>query len=170
MVHKFHVQGKLYSHTISKYKLALTSAQTMTNIEVLRHRNRSCCSLVLAPIRSQCVTCDAGTSCTKCCTCQPCTRGRPKKASTVQETPHGLNPERRATCTSRFAAEPASELDTMNEGTSNYASSQVHICQVLKLMGCDEHENSVRTLPSIEIRRQLEWASDREIDHASMRK
>ena len=72
------------------------------------------------------------------------TRGRPKKASAVQETPHRLNPERRATCTSRFSAEPASELDTMNEGTSNYASSQVHICQVLKLIDCDEHENSVR--------------------------
>ena len=57
----------------------------------------------------------------------------------------------------------------MNEGTRNYASSQVHICQVLKLMGCDEHENSVRTLLSIEIRRQVEWASDREIENASMR-
>ena len=115
-----------------------------------------------------CDKCYAGTSCTKCCTCQPHTRGRPKKASAVQETPHRLNPERCATCTLRFAAETASELDTMNEGTSNYASSQVHICQVLKLMGCDEHENSVRTLPSIEIRRQVEWASDREIDHSSM--
>ena len=68
-------------------------------------------------------------------------------------TPYGWSPEegyraeRLATCTSRFAAEPASELDTMNEGTSNYESSQVHICQVLKLMGCDEHEDSVRTLP-----------------------
>lgn len=117
-----------------------------------------------------CDKCDAGTSCTKCCTCQPRTRGRPKKASTVQETPHRLNPKRRATCTSRFAAEPpASELDTvMNDVSSNYASSQLHICQVLKLMGCDEHESSVRTLPSIEIRRHVECASDREIDHASM--
>ena len=88
-----------------------------------------------------CDKCDAGTSCTKCCTCQPRTRGCPKKASAVQETPHRLNPERRATCTSRFAAEPASELDTMNEGSSNYASSQIHICQVLKLMDCDEYEH-----------------------------
>ena len=63
-----------------------------------------------------------------------------KKASAVQETPHRLNHEQRATCSSHFATEPASELDTMNEGTSNNASSQVHICQVLKLiMGCDEH-------------------------------
>ena len=88
----------------------------------------------------------------------------------MQETPHRLNPERHATCTSHFAAEPASELDTMNEGTSNYASSHVHISQVLKLMGCDEHKNCVRTLPSIEIRRQVIWASDREMDHASMTK
>ena len=111
--------------------------------------------------KTVCDKCDAGTSCTECCTCQP---RRPKKASAEQETPHRLHPERCATCTSRFAAEPASKLDTMNEGTSNYASSQVHICQVLKLIGCDEHINSVQTLPSW----QVEWASDKEIDHASM--
>ena len=57
----------------------------------------------------------------------------------------------------------------MNEASSNYASStQIHICHVLKTMGCDEYEKSVRTLPSIEIRRQVECASDKEIDHASM--
>ena len=115
-----------------------------------------------------CDKCDAGTSCTKFFTCQPRTRGRPKKASTTQETLHRLNPERRATCTSRFAAEPASELDTTNEGSSNYVSSQIHKCHD-KGNGCEEHEKSVRTLPrpSIEIRWQVECASDRGIDHSS---
>ncbi|KAL5496895.1 hypothetical protein EMCRGX_G013267 [Ephydatia muelleri] len=118
-----------------------------------------------------CDKCDAGTNCTKCCTCQPRTRGRPKKVSAVQETPQAqrLNPKRLATCTLHSAAEPDSDLDTArNEESSNDASSQERIRQVLKLMGCDEYESCVRTLPSIEIRRHAECASDKEIDHASM--
>ena len=82
----------------------------------------ACSSIHKKPV---CDKCDARTSCTKCCTCQPRTRGRPK-------------------------------------------STQIHICHVLKTMGCDEYEKSVRTLPSIEIRRQVECASDKEIDQASI--
>ena len=89
----------------------------------------------------------------------------------MQETPQAqrLNPKRLATCTLRSAAEPDSDLDTAsNEESSNDASSQERIRQVLKLMGCDEYESCVRTLPSIEIRRHAECVSDRETDHASM--
>ena len=39
--------------------------------------------------------CDAGTNCTKCCPCQPRTRGRPRK-SDESETPYRINPEREA--------------------------------------------------------------------------
>ena len=125
--------------------------------------------------------CDAGTGCTKCCLCQTRLRGRPKKVSVVQETPHRSNPERHAAIGVSFVAEPisiAAEIDT-TEGPSNCTSSQKHILEVLKLMGCDEHKRSVRSLPHIEIRRQVKpeiiyilslvkHALGSEIDNASM--
>ena len=117
-----------------------------------------------------CDKCDAGTSCTKCCPCQPRLRGRPKKVSVVQETPHRSNPERRAATGMSFVDEPISipaEIDT-TEGPSNYTSSQKHILDVLKLMGCDEHKRSVRSLPHVEMRRQVTRAMDSEIDNACM--
>ena len=137
-------------------------------VTTCKQMSLACSSTHKKPV---CDKCDAGTNCTKCCTCQPRTRGRPKKVSAVQETPQAqrLNPKRLATCTLHSAAEPDSDLDTArNEESSNDASSQERICQVLKLMGCDEYESCVRTLPSIEIRRHAECASDKEIDHASM--
>ena len=76
-------------------------------------------------------------------------RGRPKKVSVMQETPHRSNPERRATTSMNFVAEPisiAAELNTttvqQDDGLSNYTSSQIHTrsCGTLKVMGCDEHE------------------------------
>ena len=103
-----------------------------------------------------CDKCDAGTDCTS--TCQPCTRGCLKKASAVQETRHWLNFKRRATytCRSCFTIVLTSQLDTMKEGSSNHASSQIQISQILKLIGCDEYKNSVQTLPSNKIRRRVE--------------
>ena len=115
-----------------------------------------------------CDKCDAGTGCTKCCPCQPRLRGRTKKVHVVQETPQ--NPERHAATGISFVAEPisiAAEIDT-TEGPSNYTSSQKHILEVLKLMGCDEHKRSVRSLPHIDIRRQVKHAMGSEIDNASM--
>ena len=44
-----------------------------------------------------CYRCNAGTNCTKCCLCQPRTRGRPRKLD-ESETPHRVNPEREARC------------------------------------------------------------------------
>ena len=117
-----------------------------------------------------CDKCDAGTGCTKCCLCQTRLRGCPKKVSVVQETPHRSNPERHAATGVSFVAEPisiAAEIDT-TEGRSNYTSSQKKILEVLKLMGCDEHKRSVRSLPHIEIRRQVKHAMGSEIDNASM--
>ena len=117
-----------------------------------------------------CDKCDAGTGCTKCCACQPRLRGRPKKVSVVQETPHRSNPEHHTTTGISFVAEPisiAAEIDA-TEGPSNYTSSHKHILEVLKLMGCDEHKRSVRSLPHIEIRRQVKHAMGSEIDNASM--
>ena len=101
-------------------------------------------------------------------------RGRPKKVSVVQETPHRSNPERRAATSMCFVAEPisiAAELDTtvqQDDGPSNYTSSQKHILAILKLMGCDEHERSVRSLPNVEVRRQVKRAIESEIDNHSM--
>ena len=117
-----------------------------------------------------CDKCDAGTGCTKCCLCQPRLRGRPKKVSVVHETPHRSNPARRAATGISFVAEPiliAAEIDT-TEGPSNYTSPQKHTLEVLKLMGCDEHKRSVRSLPHIEIRRQVKHAMSSEIGNASM--
>ena len=145
MAQQFYVQSKLCSHTKKKktYRHYLFPDRNVTSLQSIM--SLACSSIHKKPV---CDKCDAGTSCTKCCTCQPRTRGRPKKASAEQETPHRLNPERRASCTSHFVAEPTSELDTMNEASSNYASStQIHICHVLKTMGCDEYEKSIRTLP-----------------------
>ena len=93
-----------------------------------------------------------------------------KKVSVVQETPHRSNPERRAATEMSFVDEPISipaEIDT-TEGPSNYTSSQKHILDVLKLMGCDEHKRSVRSLPHVEMRRQVTRAMDSEIDNACM--
>ena len=109
-----------------------------------------------------CDKCDARTSCTKCCPCQPRLRGCPKKVSVVQETLHRSNPERRAATGMSFVDEPISipaEIDT-TEGPSNYTSSQKHILDVLKRMGCDEHKRSVRLLPHVEMRRQVKRAID----------
>ena len=49
---------------------------------------------------------------------------------------------------------------------SNYGSSQAHILSVFKLMGCD-CESSVRRLPCLDIRRQVVYAGNDEIDCAS---
>ena len=120
-----------------------------------------------------CDQCDAGTNCVKCCMCQPCTtRGRPKKESESEPTepsPHvqRVNPERaaRAHHDSNVAAETPAKEDG-----SRVSSSQAHILAVLELMGCKEHESSVRRLPHIDNRCHVLHASETEIDATAMQR
>ena len=96
-----------------------------------------------------CDLCEAGTNCVKCCMCQPHTRGRPRKESesepsqsvSTQPSPQRVNPER-ATKVHKDSI-VAAETPAKEDG-GQVSSSQVHILDVLELMGCGkEHESSV---------------------------
>ena len=118
-----------------------------------------------------CDRCDAGTNCTKCCPCQPRTRGRPRK-SDESETPYRINPEREARVHSADvsvgkAVEDCSE-PTCSTHTYCHASSQAHIIEILECMGCEDYNSSVRKLPHVDVRQQVLYATNDEIDAAGM--
>ena len=85
---------------------------------------------------------DAGTNCTKCCPCQPRTRGCPRK-SDESETPHRINPERearvhifaRGTDVSAGMAVEDCSGPTCSTHTYRHASSQAHIIEILECNG-----------------------------------
>ena len=117
--------------------------------------------------------CDAGTNCTKCCPCQPQTRGRPRK-SDESETPYRINPEREARVHSArgtdvsvgMAVEDCSG-PTCSSHTYRHVSSQAHI-EILDCMGCEDYDSSVRRLPHVDVRQQVLYVTNDEIDTAGM--
>ena len=118
-----------------------------------------------------CDRCDAGTNCTKCCPCQPRTRGHPRK-SDESETPYRINPEREARVHSAdvsvgMAVEDCSE-PTCSTHPYRYASSQAHIIEILECMGCEDYDSSVRRLSHVDVRQQVLYATNDEIDAAGI--
>ena len=118
-----------------------------------------------------CDRCNAGKICTKCCPCQPRTRGRSRK-SDESETPYRINPEREARVHSAdvsvgMAVEDCSE-PTCSTHTYRHASSQAHIIEILECMGCEDYDSSVRRLPHVDVRQQVLYATNDEIDAAGM--
>ena len=118
-----------------------------------------------------CDKCMAGTKCTKCCLCQPRMLGRPRKTHVVVDsTLRRLNPTRSA----RIDPDSDARVETTpvvveDDGDGINYASQAHILKVLELTGCnDEHECSVRRLPHIDIRYQVQCAN--EIDAGSMKR
>eukprot|EP00731_Ephydatia_muelleri_P023734 Em0016g5a len=112
-----------------------------------------------------CTKCDGGTRCTKCCLCKPHQRpGRPRKDRSLPDTPVRINPERSSVHCAVSIVDTTCGKDSPT--CSNYGSSQAHILSVFKLMGCD-CESSVRRLPCLDIRRQVVYAGNDEIDSPS---
>ena len=122
-----------------------------------------------------CDRCNSGTNCTKCCPCQTRTRGRPRK-SDESETPHRINPERearvhisaRGTDVSAGMAVEDCSGPTCSTHTYHHASLQAHIIEILECMGCKDYDSSVRRLPHVDVRQQVLYASNDEIDAAGM--
>ena len=119
-----------------------------------------------------CDKCTAGTNCTKCCLCQPCSRGRPRKDTIVasdSETAARSNLEREARIhhtTDASASSVLEETPAITDEAIQYAS-QAHILKVMGLMGCEGgYESSVRRLPNIDVRNQIQYVS--ELDAASV--
>lgn len=97
--------------------------------------------------------------------------GRPRKTRVVLDSAlHRLNPTRSA----RIDPDADAPVETTpvvveDDGDGINYASQAHILKVLELMGCnDEHERSVRRLPHIDIRHQVQYAN--EIDAGSMKR
>ena len=123
-----------------------------------------------------CDRCDARTNCVSCCMCTPrAARGRPRKESESPSEPPSssplvqrVNPERAAR--DRVLDSNAIAETPEKEDISQVSSSQAHILDVLELMGCKEHESSVRRLPHIDNRCQVVNASEADIDATAMQR
>ncbi|KAL5518063.1 hypothetical protein EMCRGX_G003735 [Ephydatia muelleri] len=79
-----------------------------------------------------------------------------------------VNPERAAR--DRVLDSNATAETPEKEDISQVSSSQAHILDVLELMGCKEHESSVRRLPHIDNRCQVVNASEADIDATAMQR
>ncbi|KAL5486772.1 hypothetical protein EMCRGX_G019295 [Ephydatia muelleri] len=102
-------------------------------------------------------------------------RGRPRKESESPSEPPSssplvqrVNPERAAR--DRVLDSNATAETPEKEDISQVSSSQAHILDVLELMGCKEHESSVRRLPHIDNRCQVVNASEADIDATAMQR
>ena len=123
-----------------------------------------------------CDRCDARTNCVSCCMCTPrAARGRPRKESESPSEPPSssplvqrVNPERAAR--DRVLDSNATAETPEKEDISQVSSSQAHILDVLELMGCKEHESSVRRLPHIDNRCQVVNTSEADIDATAMQR
>ena len=116
-----------------------------------------------------CDKCTAGTNCTKCCLCQPRSRGRPRKdsVSSDSETLARSNPERQARIHYDTVASASSALDMMpsihlsDDRMEHVSASQAQILKVLELMDCEDgYESSVRRLPHIDVRRHVQYENE----------
>ncbi|KAL5479497.1 hypothetical protein EMCRGX_G023024 [Ephydatia muelleri] len=102
-------------------------------------------------------------------------RGRPRKESESPSEPPSssplvqrVNPERAAR--DRVLDSNATAETPEKEDISQVSSSQAHILDVLELMGCKEHESSVRRLPHFDNRCQVVNASEADIDATAMQR
>ena len=102
-------------------------------------------------------------------------RGRPRKESESPSEPPSssplvqrANPERAAR--DRVLDSNVTAETPEKEDISQVSSSQAHILDVLELMGCKEHESSVRRLPHIDNRCQVVNASEADIDATAMQR
>ena len=102
-----------------------------------------------------------GTNCTKCCLCQPRSRGRPRKdsVSSDSETLARSNPERQARIHHDTVASASSAVDmtpsihVSDDRLEHVSASQA---QILKVLDCEDgYESSVRRLPHIDVRRRV---------------
>ena len=87
-----------------------------------------------------CDKCTAGTNCTKCCMCQPRSRGRgrPRKEDSV-----------------------SSDCETVQTPARSNPEPQAQISKVLEVMNCEDgYESSVRRLPNIDVRRRVQHEND----------
>ena len=115
-------------------------------------------------------------NCVSCCMCAPrAARGRPRKESESPSEPPSssplvqrVNPERAAR--DRVLDSNVTAETPEKEDISQVSSSQAHILAVLELMGCKEHESSVRRLPHIDNRCQVVNASEADIDATAMQR
>ena len=125
-----------------------------------------------------CDKCTAGTHCTKCCLCQPRSRGRPRKDALVAPDSEAAgrprsNPERQATVHHSTVASASSVLVatpavTLTDESVKYGS-QAHILKVMAFMRCEDgYECSVRRLPHNEVRNDVQCAS--QLDAASVQR
>ena len=112
-----------------------------------------------------CDKCDSGYYCTKCCKCQNCKRGRPRKVPFEQPAPAiRSNPKR--SNTKRIEDIDIVHIDTVHAVTDNASSiatvdftTQAQILKALEVMG-SLGESSVRRLPSANKRRQARCTND----------
>ena len=87
----------------------------------------------------------------------------------LDSTPHRLNSTRSVRIDPDADAPIETPVVVEDDGDGIDYASQAHILKVLELMGCkDEHEHSVRRLPHIDIRYQVECAN--EISAGSMQR
>ena len=124
-----------------------------------------------------CDKCTAGTNCTKCCLCQPRSRGRPRKdsVSSDSETLARSNQERQARIHHNTVASASSAVDMMpsihvsDDRLEHVSASQAQILKVLELMDCEDgYESSVRRLPHIDVRRHVQY--ENELDAATIQR
>ena len=129
-----------------------------SHIIILSHSSNMCSSKHKKPV---CDKCTAGTNCTKCCMCQPRSRGRAVDrerriafhpiVKLFKPLPRS-NPERRARIHPDALA-PASAADDVTPSTTTFVSddhsqhvsgSQAQILKVLEVMNCEDgYESSV---------------------------
>lgn len=87
--------------------------------------------------------------------------------SESEPPPDRLNPERVARARHDQYTADIEVTPAVEDKDSIEHASQAHILKVMELMGCDEgYESSVRRLPHIDIRREVQCAS--EIDTAGL--
>ena len=115
-----------------------------------------------------------GTNCTKCCLCQPRSRGRPRKdsVSSDSETLARSNPERQARIHHDTVASASSAVDmtpsihVSDDRLEHVSASQA---QILKVLDCEDgYESSVRRLPHIDVCRRVQY--ENELDAATIQR
>ena len=173
-------QFSCYFHLVPRLDSIITNYNNynfVTSSIASSNMSLACSSKHKKPV---CDKCTAGTNCTKCCMCQPRSRGRgrPRKedsysvssdCETVQ-TPARSNPERLARIHPDALA-PASAADDVTPSTTTFVSddhsqhvsagSQAQILKVLEVMNCEDgYESSVRRLPNIDVRRRVQHEND----------
>ena len=92
----------------------------------------------------------------------------PMQPVSTQPSPQRINPERAA----RVHKDSIVAAETpCKEDSSQVSSSQAHILNALRLMGCKEHENSIQRLrPNIDARCHVLHVTETDIQATAMKR